>query len=326
MVWLRTLGTIAAIAQVLFFLPEAKATPPQGAATENNARVTQQSDRRTARISAVSGLRHPAAYDRRKGIILFEAKVNGRSIVALLDNQTARSLIAADLVAELKLPVEPSKTIVGTLNGKEPAWGVVSGITFEITGQLQIMAPFTVYDLAAMSRIVGHPIGLVLGGEYFAALGFAIDPQAGTFTVGPGGTRRPGAAYQALPLLNDRSQVAVEIGGKQYVLTVDLGFNGGIALKAEDLDAAASTLREERRTTADIAGRPRSVRQRRSAIRIGDVDMLDVPISDGSTREVDGDGLLGMAVLAQSPFVLDVKAHTLWLGRVAMRVGPISPQ
>jgi hypothetical protein len=140
-------------------------------------------------------------------------------------------------------------------------------------------------------------------------------PHARHLEFAPSGTLDLPADTPHLVLQDDRPRVEVTIAGRPAVLTVDLGFNGDIALS----ERAWTTLGLNALPAA--VGRAANANGRifaMSSAVVGEVTLGSTPVRDVKVTlqpvfPDDGDGFIGLGLLSRFTFALDVPARRLWL-------------
>jgi hypothetical protein len=260
------------------------------------------------------GERFPVPLELIHGVPVFRVKLNGQNAWAILDNRATVSLIGLEFAESQKLPlgpvIAPFKTPTGALEHRR-----TDAVTVEIPGQLTFTAPFSVVDTSFFEKAIGRPVSLVVGHEYLSNLAFIVRPSRGSLQVGPSGTANVPPNAPVVPLTSTHPQVDVRVGDQTLNLTIDLGFNGDIALTP----AAWNRLRLDKLPAtygkgANAQGDLYDVKYvKLPSATIGPLTATNVSASVRPTTPADVDGLLGMGFLRRYDFVLDIKARKLWL-------------
>lgn len=253
----------------------------------------------------------PTPFELGQGIVVFRAQVAGKEVWAMLDNLASQTTVDIDFARSADVtifePIDTIKTPNGSLESRRTA-----PVEILVPGQLVARGPVSVADLKPFGKIVGRPIVLILGKEYFDNLSFLIKPT-GTFEIGYSGALNIPAGAPAIPLLDGRYRVTANINGVDVMLAVDLGSNGAVKLTTKTWPSVAARGRNFR--TVDVAGADgKPVREPLVAIpnvQIGPIKLGEVDVQAGSTN--GNEGLLGMAILSRFTIAIDGKAAKLWL-------------
>lgn len=258
------------------------------------------------------GERAPLSYELLHGVPVFPAQINGQDVWAMLDDRITGSLIDAQFARSHGLKVAAAsgqfRTPTGTLE-RHAAYDV------EVTlpGQIEIDGSFSVVDLSFAAKVTGRPISLIIGKEYFDDLEFLITPFNHEIQVGPSGTLKLRADTPSVVLKNDRPQVDATINGEPVTLTVDLGYQGNVALT----DAAWTKLHLTSAgldKTAHLDGNFEAAKTTTvGEVALGAVQFRDVRVISQRTFAEDADGYIGFGLLSQFNFALDVKGGRLWM-------------
>lgn len=259
------------------------------------------------------------------GLIFFNAKIGDRDVTMMLDNRASNSLIDAALVKSLGLTVlaQEGKTIrtpTGSLR-----YDIVPDVPLLIPSELEAKTPMAAVDLAPIAKTMSHPVNAVLGGDLLGIFRLVIDPGSMTIELAATGAA-PTAAMQPLPLVNARPQIDLAVAGKPIRVTIDLGYNGVLALTPEAWARVAP--KEVLLTTAYTAhGEGQVYAHDRGVlpqIELGGLVRRDVKVDVRPGFSDDGDGTIGMGLIGQFVTWLDIKAGKIWLMPL-QSVGPISP-
>jgi hypothetical protein len=194
-------------------------------------------------------------------------------------------------------------------------------VDMTIPGQIQMRTPSSATNLSAVSALVGRPISLIVGKEYFDVLAVVVTPTDRQFQFARSGSLRLPADTRYLTLLNTRPQVQATIAGRPLVLTVDLGYNGDIALSPQAW--ARLGFGDEPSVpnlSATAAGRVTGGAARQvDEVLLGSTSFTDVAVTSRPLLPEHGDGLIGFAMLSRFNFAIDINARRLWL------ISPVPP-
>lgn len=258
--------------------------------------------------------RKPVIIESSKELIVFQALVNNQSVWAILDNRMSDSLISAEFAQRNKLRigpvVSPLRTPTGSLERRR-----AYDISLNIPGQFNTISPFSVVDLDYLSKVIGIKVDLVLGESYFQNLAFFINRDRRTIETGPSGTMRLPSSATTINLVNLRPQVRVSIAGHEVLLTVDLGYNGSLALsdKAWSL-LGLDNVQYSTGRSANLQGDEGTVRHVvLSRVKTGDLNLYNVDATRQPVLQEDGDGLLGLGFFKRNPFAIDLKQQKIWV-------------
>jgi len=258
--------------------------------------------------------RQAVPYERVRGTALFKAEVNGREVWAMLDNRVTSSVIDLDFASSLGIELGRSAGRFRTPSGSVERWHVPD-VAIRVPGQIYMQTPMVAADLSFLSQVTDRPVSLIMGKEYFDGLLVLFTPHDRRIEFAPSGTMELPADTPHLVLQDGRPRVEVMIAGRPAVLTVDLGFNGDIAVS----ESAWTTLGLNAlpATTGRAANANGRVFAMTSAV-VGEVVLGSTPVSDVKVTlqpvfPDDGDGFIGLGLLSRFTFALDVKARRLWL-------------
>jgi hypothetical protein len=191
----------------------------------------------------------------------------------------------------------------------------VPDVAIRVPGQISMHRPMFAADLSFLSAVTDRPVSLRMGNEFFDGLAVLFTSHDRTIQFAPSGTMELPADTPHLVLRDDRPRVEVMIAGRPAVLTVDLGFNGDIAVN----ESAWTTLGLNALPVA--AGRAANANGRDFAmsspivgeVALGSTSVRDVKVTLQPVFPDDGDGFIGLGLLSRFTFALDVRARRLWL-------------
>ena len=248
-------------------------------------------------------------------VLVFQAQINGRDAWALLDNGSRDSLVDTDfarsLGLELSAPVSPLRTMTGGSIERRR----VAPVEIKIPGQADIDTPLSAVDLSLFSKLVGRPISLILGQEYFQNLLFLIMLDNRTFQLGPSGSLRAPTDVPYITLKNDIPQLAIQVNGQTAVVGLDMGYNGDLSLSPAawgrlGFDKLKTFEARSARLDARIVAEKGAVVER---VRLGPIDVHSVNVRVQPTMTKYGDGSIGFGLLSRFDFAVDIKAGRIWL-------------
>lgn len=181
-------------------------------------------------------------------------------------------------------------------------------------GPIRAEAPvFLVLDLSKFERVVGRPIGGILGLDILDGLALDIDYPAGRVRVAPSGTLKvPRAATVALERRGALLGMPVEIEGMTSVLLLDSGMTGALALDARE--GTRRGIRPDPRRASDfrvgIGGNAAAETGHARTVRVGDRTLVDF---DVVLEKPAGpfDGAIGAGILHFFRCVVDLGEGTI---------------
>jgi predicted aspartyl protease len=184
----------------------------------------------TAVLIGLAVLAEPAAAEPlvvRGNRLFVAAEVNGHPVEALLDS--AAEISVADSGAAPGLGLGSGEAVVARGSGGSQAARIVPSAKIAALGLTIADTPVAVTDLSDISaRLVGRPVALILGGEFFAAARFRIDIAGQEIAV-----LQPPAVPQGVELkLHDHAgikAIPVSSGAVKLLADFDLG-NGSDVL------------------------------------------------------------------------------------------------
>lgn len=252
-----------------------------------------------------------------ENLIVFRARVENSDVWAILDNGAGSSLIdegvARRLGISVSAPIGEFKTATGQLERR-----ATSSFSFSIPGMLTATSPLPATDLSFASKMLGRPIGLIIGRDFFSKLAFLIRPSRNTFELGPSGSVNIPQGLPGVDVGGPYHEVTVEIDGKPFSLSLDLGYNGEIALTQSAWDRLALASKTRAIGSANLQGEVRTTLAGTAfLVKVGTIQTRNVAVKKlvtGARLREGGnyDGRLGMGFLAKYNFLLDLKAGRLW--------------
>lgn len=255
----------------------------------------------------------PASMEIHRGLVLFKARVEGRDILALLDNGADVSMIDLALARKVGLALEAAAPTIKTSTGQMKAF-TAPKIRFEIPKHVTFVGRVAATDLTGFSRAVGRPIEAILGGDYLNKMAVGLYPKNNALYIMRSGAMRPrGEAFSFT--LNDRTEVDAAINGRPMKLSIDLGSNGAVALSSKAWSRAIPPSAQVRNEgTADASGviKARKV-ARGTKFQLGSLTATDLSVTLEDKRVRPGDGFIGMAFLSRFATILDYPQKKLVL-------------
>jgi hypothetical protein len=211
----------------LFTATAAPGASSQSVNSGTSAPVVQST--RELRLSFTEKNWAPTNIELLQGHVFFQAKVNGQTVWALLDNGLDRTVIAASLARELRLSSNPgfAGTVV-TPRGKLETT-LIPGVSVDIPGQLSFKDDLLSVDLSTISDKIGRQIGLVLGAEVLSNSSYYIDTKNMRLYIRPSGKITLNKVVPRVPL-DQGALVDVRINDLPLRLLIDLGFSGTVQL------------------------------------------------------------------------------------------------
>lgn len=255
--------------------------------------------------------RKPVPFELVQGIIVFRARVAGREVWAMLDNLARQTTINLNFARSAGIVLDDHVDRIATVNGSIAGYRTAP-VEIVVPGQMIATAPVSAADIEAFTRLIGRPIDLVLGGEYFDNLAFVIRPT-GNFEIGNGGLLNIPPNVPAIPLLEGKYRVAANINGLNVILAVDLGSNSAIKLIQSSWQLVAAGGHNFRTIqSAGVEGKP--ITQPLVAVPnvlIGPVKLGEVDVEAGPAN--GNEGLIGTGILSRFTVGIDGKGGKLWL-------------
>lgn len=242
--------------------------------------------------------------------------VNGRPTEALLDSGAELTLIDDDFAAALGLTRSGEETVKGS--GGEDKVQFAEGVSIHAVDTDLKGLTVAVLDLQDLSqRLVGVPVSIILGREFFDAGRFRLDIDSGTIrrldpSVRPKGTMLPLATHHGI----EGFPVTIE-GHSGIQASLDLGNGSEMMIgrkAAERLGIAAAGQIVERKTGGGIGGAVE-----RDIVVLSKVTFAGKKFSNvrAAIEEQDSqsDANIGVSMLRHFIIVTDFPGHKLWLDR-----------
>jgi predicted aspartyl protease len=261
--------------------------------------------------------RAPVVFETVNGLILFKASVAGREVWANLDTAATSTMIDIELARSAGFALDPAKKTIRTPRGEVPMQRLTSEVSILIPGQIETHHPgLATVDMAAVSKLTGHKIELVMGADFLKAVALLIDPSRKSLQFAPSGVFRPPPGAMEIDVHGEKPpRIEVTIGKEKAIVTLDTGYTGNLALTSE---AWARIVPKGASTGTSISsgadGRPHASQSTvLPEIQIGPLILKDVLVGESPTAS-ENEGLMGMGILGKFRLVLDLKRGKLWLG------------
>ncbi|MFN7054614.1 aspartyl protease family protein [Hyphomonas sp.] len=240
--------------------------------------------------------------------------IQGFRTEALLDSGAEMTMVDAAYAAAIGLGLEGGDVARGTGAGTEPV-RFASGVTLRAPGRVLEGRTVAVMDLTDVSRrLIGRPLTVILGRDYFDAGRVRLDIGAGILEPVSDGERARGVR---LPLSEAHGimQVPAALNGREVLADFDLG-NGSDILVSEGFAEAAGLLAPEKVLGVIEGGGIGGPVQRR-LVRVDSLSIagetfhnLTAAVNPGT----DGAELnVGVSVLRHFRMVIDFPGGEVWL-------------
>ncbi|WP_066483769.1 MULTISPECIES: aspartyl protease family protein [unclassified Sphingomonas] len=242
-----------------------------------------------------------------KGLILFQARINGKQVTVLLDNGTQRTVI--DTAFAQGAGIELGRKAGDAFTGVSRISTRLAGpVTFEVPGALTIDGEVLAFDLGPISKAVGRPVHAVLGGDALHRMAFVVQPEKRELSIVPSGSiRLEGPDVVRIPIGAD-AHVEALINGKPVRMAIDFGHTGVAAVTDEAWGRVfGPNVVEIGRTTYTLAdGEVRASRIARADLKLGALTAQNVRILSGFISTKPRDGILGTDLFLHGTAVMDV--------------------
>jgi hypothetical protein len=257
--------------------------------------------------------RKPLPYETVGGLIIFKARVAGREVLMLLDNRAERSTIDLALARDAGLTLVPGGT-ARTPTGEIPFLRALD-VPLVLPGQFETRTRLAAMDLSAISKAMGRKIEAILGGDFLGALTISANSGKSQLSFVPSGVAKVPPTIPPIALIGARPQLEVTIGGKPLVVTLDLGSNQALSLTPEAwARVGAKDAVFTSRPVFHADGQPHMVDFTRvPEMKLGALKRRDVEVSVRPWQAANGDGIMGIGMLKESDFLLDIKLGKLWV-------------
>jgi predicted aspartyl protease len=245
--------------------------------------------------------------------LFLSVTINGQVEQALLDSAAEMTLVDDDLARTLNLPLKETASLKGS--GGESSVRFADRVTIRAAGTTLNNLTVGVLDLKDVSsRLVGTPVSIILGREFFDAARLRIDIEGGTLqtlkrTSIPVGTEYKLTSSQGI------ESIPAQVNGIPVQADFDLG-NGSevlIGRKFAELHGLAAVDRVvEHKVGGGLGGSVQRDIIILSKLELAGHIFRDVraAIDDQSSA---GDLNIGTSVLRSFIVVTDFAEHRVWL-------------
>lgn len=251
------------------------------------------------------------------GRIFVPVIVNGRPAAGLLDSGAEMTILDDGFAARAGLELAGSEQARGTGAGSVEA-RFAKGVNLAAAGVGLSARTVTVVDLEDVaSRLIGRPVDVVLGREFFDSGRLRIDLQAGRIGAVARRARPAGTRFRLTTRHGiETFPVAVE-GNPPAAAHFDLG-NGNEVLVgrayAVRIGLTAPHRITGRRAGGGLGGEVQRELVTLKTLRIGTETFTDVPAAIDDS-EGAGDLNIGTSILRHFLITTDFPQHALWLQR-----------
>lgn len=246
--------------------------------------------------------------------LFFPVEVNGAASEALLDSGAEMTLIDTAFAQQAGLVAFGSEEVKGTGAGTEEVQ-FAEGVTLAAAGLMLEGQAVAILDLTDISsRVVGHPVAVILGRELFDAGRFELD-------IARGHLRRvsretpPRGELLALSDANGIKQVDLRINGRAVKADFDLGNGSEILLSPSFAEAAGLLSPDNIVGTKDGGGIGGPVE--RTIVRVRTLELAGRVLTDltaaVSPSEDGADANIGVSVLRGFGLVIDFPENKVWM-------------
>lgn len=254
--------------------------------------------------------------------VFIPARVNGRETQVLLDSGAEMTVVDAAYARELGLNTQGQLPAVGS--GGQAQAQLAGGVDIVIGGLRLSGLTVAVIDMSQVSRLMGHPLPVVLGKEAFNPLVVDVDFPNRKVAFHDAVSFKPPPRAVRLPLVEaagGQRAVHVSVEGRPAIpVLFDVGNSGALSLFPAYWQQAG--LLTGRRSSKTLSGAVGGLRERDVAtlksLQLAGVTLRDVPtVFDDAGGSVSSSdrllGNLGLAVLARFRMVTDYSTDTLLL-------------
>jgi hypothetical protein len=253
----------------------------------------------------------------KNGRLFLDIEVQGRKVRALLDSAAEATLIDQHFAAELGLKVETPTQVKGSGGNVDAAFA--RGVTIKATGIALGPLEVGVLDLSDVAaRLVGGPLPVILGREYFDAARLAIDIDGGTLRVLSANDTPRGVQ---LSLTKERGVETVPVSVEGHIpasAAFDLG-NGGAVLVGKAYADSLELLTDGRKLATSIGGGIGGAKAQTTftlrSLAIAGKTITDVPAQLDNTDSAT-DLNIGVPVLRHFRIVTDFAGRRIWLDAI----------
>ncbi|MBA4225861.1 MAG: hypothetical protein C0456_04445 [Hyphomonas sp.] len=246
--------------------------------------------------------------------IFLPVEVQGIATDALLDSGAEMTLVDTAFATTAGLAAFGEEEARGTGAGTQSVQ-FAEGVTLKAAGKTLQDRMVAILDLTDISqRVVGAPLTVVLGREFFDAGIYAIDIEAAQIAeIGPDAV----PASDPLPLQDAHGikQLSASVNGVAVLADFDLG-NGNEVLLSRSFAERAGLLAPENilgtKMGGGIGGDVERTLVRIETLEIGGLTLKDVTAAV-SPHEKGADANIGVSVLRNFHIVVDYEGNRIWL-------------
>lgn len=246
--------------------------------------------------------------------IFLPVEVQGIATEALLDSGAEMTLLDTAFATTAGLAAFGQEEARGTGAGTQSVQ-FAEGVTLKAADKTLQDRMVAILDLTDISqRVVGAPLAVVLGREFFDAGIYAIDIEAGSIEET---TPHAVPASDPLPLQDAHGikQLGVAVNGVPVLADFDLG-NGNEVLLSRSFAERAGLLAPENtlgtKMGGGIGGDVERTLVRVETLEIGGLTLKDVTAAV-SPNEKGADANVGVSVLRNFRIVVDYEGNRIWL-------------
>ena len=244
--------------------------------------------------------------------IFVRATINGRPMLVMLDSGASSTVLDRHFASSLGL--SPKGDLTGEGAGGSIQYSMIRGATVKL-GDLSWNGDAVAIDLSAVEQQVGHPVPIILGGEFFRDAVVDIDFKRRRIAFHNPSTYRaaPNAREHALTPTGENQAISVLVEGRPAKLLFDLGNAGAVDLFPRFWEQSGFV--GHRRTSTTFAGGVGGMSVQKVTmlrmIALGGATFRDLPsrledrASSLAARSGDLDGNIGIGVLSRFHLVAD---------------------
>ena len=255
----------------------------------------------------------PVQMKRAGGHLLIPVTVGGRTVDAVLDTAAEASVVDQAFAAQLGLRSYRTATARGS-GAASIQTRLVKGVVLQVAGLTLHPRFVAVIDLGDIGRrLIGRPISMILGREFFDASRIAVDVDAATLTP-LDRSREPAGRKLVLTPRRGVEQVAVTIEGIAATADFDIG-NAGHVLIGEAFAARHGLLKG--RPLGSIGGGGIGGEARQTTLALKSLDLAGRRFTNiAAAIDANPDAAdcnVGTQVLRSFGIVADFARRAVWL-------------
>ena len=254
------------------------------------------------------------------GNLLLQVEVRGERVWAILDNGAASSAIDTGFVEQQGIAVirslEPFQTVTGSVQRQ-----LTEEIEVNVPGVVKVRSPLSAVDLSSISAIIGKPIKMILGREYFEKTAVIIAFKNNLLNMGPASAVKftSSGAQADLPkvsLEGSAPLVSLSVNGRPVKVKLDTGFGGDLSLIPDVWDQAIS---DDAPTdfggSMSLEGTARAeLKAIDQSVTIAGESLESVTVRRSNASASSQDGLLGVGMLSRfDAVVINMEDRTMTL-------------